>query len=370
MEYLFILIIGIVFSFFGPKSKLLNFIITLLIVVVIIKLMGAVSAAHSFDTDAYQAMYSWAPSTHRFEQGYMFLTYFFYNRGYTYQQFRLLASLIFTVILYCGVRRFTVNTATFFSLFMIFPFFVEATQVRNFYMFAIVLLGVSFLPARHGSRIALIVGCLTIMFSSLFQVSGIIYVLVPLLMLVPSRILVIVADYLISIFSLLVVFIHYFLPTTFIAKILSIVTNLSGRSNVDSIVALYSQGSSFSWVVLYLLAFIGVYILVRVVCSTSEMKNLLSTKALFCVFAIGILVIPALAGSADFERFLRNAITASLIIFSDFVWRRNSSLVNKIKIVPVVVVVMLMTTLAWKYWNPGVNGRFQYIPYISQIYKD
>ncbi|EPC58392.1 hypothetical protein Lpp189_10785 [Lacticaseibacillus paracasei subsp. paracasei Lpp189] len=97
--------------------------VTTFLIIVIALLMGGVTSLHSFDTGAYEWMYNLPPETHRFEWGYIHMSYWAYSQGIPFATFRLVSYSIFLVILYIAVRRFTPNTTMFFTLFLIFPFF-------------------------------------------------------------------------------------------------------------------------------------------------------------------------------------------------------------------------------------------------------
>lgn len=368
MVYVLTLLSGLLITLARPRSKYFMFITTMVVCGVIIYLMGTVSPMHSFDTAAYEYMYNLSPATHRFEQGYMWLSYFFYVHGWLFEQFRIFCSAIFVLVLYVGVKRFTDNTIMFFTLFLIFPFFVEATTVRNFYMFALVVLGTSML--KEGKIWRNVLASLIIACGSLFQVSGIVYLVVPLLFLLSPKALIRLGDYSIVILSSAVIVVHYFFPTTFVANLVQIIAELSGRSNVSEMANLYSQGSSFTKVIWYLIAFVVFYILLRFSLLSLNGAQSLRYKGVFCLVLVGIMVIPALAGSVDFERFLNNGICAGYVVFCQVYFTKYRDIVDRLKVVPIFLILVVCFTFAWRYWDSSPSGRLQYLPYIAQLRKD
>ncbi|EPC58393.1 hypothetical protein Lpp189_10790 [Lacticaseibacillus paracasei subsp. paracasei Lpp189] len=123
---------------------------------------------------------------------------------------------------------------------------------------------------------------------------------------------------------------------------------------------------------LYILAFASVYMFVlygwnKVISESGDDRRV---NALFAVVMIGIFAIPAMAGSSDFERFFRNAITAALILLAMFSFEKNVKLISRVKLLPVLLVIMGLTTTAWRYWDTSSTGRLQFLPYISQIQSD
>lgn len=370
MLYITALILGFLISLIQPRGKFIQFVITLILISIMAMLMGGVSSMHSFDTSAYEWMYSFSPDTHRFEWGYIHLSYWAFTHGIPYMTFRLISYSLFLSFLYIAVRRFTPNTVMFFSLFMVFPFFVEASQVRNFFMFALVMLGSSFLTERKVWPY--ITGIIIIASGSLFQTSGLIYILIPVLCFFSMSTLLRISLYLLPTFALFALLSHYFLSNTLLASILSLITKVSGRSDSGSIVSLYSQGSSFSRVILYILAFALIYLLVVYGRAKENVThvNIEKEKVLFSIMMIGIFAIPAMAGSADFERFLRNGICAAIVIFSMRSFEKNGNIFKRLTLIPVTIIVFALTTTAWRYWDTSDTGRYQYLPYISQVKKD
>lgn len=86
------------------------------------------------------------------------------------------------------------------------------------------------------------------------------------------------------------------------------------------------------------------------------------------IFLVGIIFIITLSGSADFERFIRGSIVALIIVFANYLDPKNfipRGMLAKRWVL--MFVAMLLFTTAWKYWDNGSEGRFQYMPYIIKV---
>src|SRR5699024_924105 len=114
MIYFFLLIIGIVFTILRINSVAIQNVYALVCIIAITFYITTVSPLHSYDTIAYQLYYTLPPITHRFEIGYMELSYFFFTHGFSYQFFRFTMTLFFQILMFLGVRKFTNNLILFY----------------------------------------------------------------------------------------------------------------------------------------------------------------------------------------------------------------------------------------------------------------
>ncbi|PTV01202.1 EpsG family protein [Limosilactobacillus reuteri] len=365
MLYIFLVSIGIILSLCNlTNNRIIKWMYTIAVLITMIYLMGTVSPYHSFDTSAYQFMYSLPPISHRFESGYMHLSYFFYVNGSTYETFRICSYALFVILMFIGVLQLTSNTIGFYSLYLIFPFFLDVTQVRQFFMFSLVVFGIGMLCTK--SKLLKAIGVLSILISPLFQMSGIIYYLLLILTKVHYKKLIKIMNYLIWILPIVTLIIHYAHLNKVFSRGLSLI--LSSRSNATESVALYTQGSSFSVVILYILSIMISYFMFRNMILKLENYEVKRKLFLTSVFLIGILSIPLLASSSDFERFIRNSIFALIIVFSVYMFQLKKIGSNVwIKNWGIMVCILILVTSSWKYWDTSVTGRNQFLPYIIKI---
>ncbi|MCT2872725.1 EpsG family protein [Limosilactobacillus fermentum] len=369
MIYLTVLIVGLLITALRVNSRIIQVIYALCALGTMAYLMGTVDTLHSFDTSAYEYMYSYLPSTHRFEAGYMNLTYWFYSHNVPYVEFRLISFAIFVVIMFMGIRLLTNNWIAFYSLYLIFPFFMDVTQVRQFFMFSLVIFG-SGIIARYKGKLSFLVGALIIILSCEFQSSGIVYVLLLFLMRFNYKKLLHIGEYLLWIESGLAVLLHFSNGNRVIQKALSVIVGITGRSDTESIISLYSQGSSFSRVTFYIMSIIlGFYVYRLLINSISEeVMSLRVRNVTTSMLLVGIIFIITLAGSADFERFLRGSIVAMIIVFANYMDPKN--IIPRgvlVKRWALMFIALLLFTTSWKYWDSSNEGRLQYLPYIIRV---
>lgn len=365
MLYVFLVLLGLFLSLFNlTKNKIVKIMYTIAVLITMVYLMGTVDPYHSFDTSAYQYMYSLPPITHRFESGYMYMSYYFYKKGFTYETFRICSYALFSFFMFIGVLQYTPNLICFYSLYLIFPFFLDVTQVRQYFMFSLVVFGIGLLYKKN--KCLRYIGIFAILISPLFQTSGFLYYLIFVLKRFNYKKLIKTLDYLIWILPIITIIVHYAHLNRIFSKGLAFI--LSSRSNAADSVNLYTQGSSFSTVILYIISIMIAYFIFKNI--ILDLKNFADYKKLLltAVFFIGVLTIPLLASSSDFERFIRNSIFILIIAFSlhTFQIKKIGSSIW-LKDWMLILCVFLITTSSWKYWDTSITGRNQFLPYIIKI---
>ena len=365
MIYIFLVIIGILLSLMGiVKNPYLKWTYILIALVTMIYLMGTVSPYHSFDTSAYMYMFNLPPSTHRFESGYMNLSYFFYVNGFSYETFRISSYFIFTLAMFIGVYQLTPNLIGFYSLYLIFPFFLDVTQVRQFFMTALVIFGAGMICTQKKSLRCL--GVVSILLSPLFQISGFLYYLLLIMHKISYKKTLRLMDYLIWMLPILTLVIHYAHLNKIISRVLGLF--LISRSNAVDSVNLYTQGSSFSITIYYILSIMLCYFLFRKIIIAAYKKNSLVRTILINIFFVGVISTPLLASSSDFERFIRMSILAFIITFSAYIYKVESIGSHTwLRAWLSLFCVVVLVTVSWKYWDTSVTGRNQYLPYIIKV---
>lgn len=368
MLYFFLLIIGIVFSALRINSMTIQNLYAIVVVIVLSFYIATVSPLHSYDTIAYQLYYSLPPITHRFEIGYMEMSYFFFTHGFNYQTFRLITTLIFQILLLLGVRKFTNNLILFYTLYMIFPFFIDSGQIRFSYMFSLIIFALSFLKEKNKQSI--IIACLLIILSSLFQVSGLIYLLVPILSLIPLKKLLRFSDMFLIVCVGFAIIMRIIPMNNIIGSFLNVVLQISGRSGTDHYVNLYSQGSSISVIIFYIISIIFTYLLFRkYLLGISGFVSVNTQQVLLSTFIIGIIFIPTLIASGDFERFLRCSVVVFSIVASIYLDANlQQSITVSVKNLVLILSLYVFITISWRYWTEN-GGLVQFIPYIIHIYS-
>ncbi|GJI54866.1 EpsG family protein [Lactiplantibacillus plantarum] len=174
---LFLTIFQNVISSVSKKFQHISGLITFMVLGYI---AGTANAAHNADYSLYLASYQMHLGN--FEKGYTYVSNLASASGLTYEQFRLISSIIVYLILYIAICRYTKNISTVAILYTFIIFPLDAIQVRNGMMLAIVALGISFLQKDCWKNY--ILSFMLIYFASLFHSLGLVFLTVPLLVLV------------------------------------------------------------------------------------------------------------------------------------------------------------------------------------------
>lgn len=338
------------------------------LVAYLVYLMGAITPGHSFDTYAYQLIYSWTPGSHRFEPLYMQLSYLFFRLGLPYIVFRTAYYGAAMAILWWAVKRFNGNMLTYFSIFAVYPFLVEITQVRNFGMIVLVALALSFLQDKN--KKSWVIACVLLILSFNLQASGLIYLAMPFLILVNGATMQKLVERGYLVMLVLTTIIHYFIPVDLANRLVSMGFRIAGRAKTDAFHH-FGSGASFSVAIGYFI-FLGVLILVWKYL-LSWQPGLLERReyrVLYAPMLIAVVSVLLIASSIDFERYIRDGFTLSLIAFSmyerEFIKRIDAS--RKFWL-PIAVLVVI-GTIAYHYWDPSSTGRLQYLIYLIQLFPN
>ena len=167
-------------------------------------------------------------------------------------------------------------------------------------------------------------------------------------------------------FRILTLVIHYAHLNKIISRVLGLF--LISRSNAVDSVNLYTQGSSFSITIYYILSIMLCYFLFRKIIIAAYKKNSLVRTVLINIFFVGVISIPLLASSSDFERFIRMSILAFIITFSAYIYKVESIGSHTwLRAWLSLFCVVVLVTVSWKYWDTSVTGRNQYLPYIIKV---
>ena len=114
---------------------------------------------------------------------------------------------------------------------------------------------------------------------------------------------------------------------------------------------------------------LGFYVYRLLINSISEeVMSLRVRNVTTSMLLVGIIFIITLAGSADFERFLRGSIVAMIIVFANYMDPKN--IIPRgvlVKRWALMFIALLLFTTSWKYWDSSNEGRLQYLPYIIKV---
>ncbi|MGV0167931.1 EpsG family protein [Furfurilactobacillus sp. WILCCON 0119] len=316
---------------------------SLLFSLVLAWLAGTVSIVNSFDAAAYAQFYGFPVGTRIFERGYMLITYWSAQLGYSYETFRLVSYIIAYLIFYLGIIRLTQRPAVFFAFYAFFPFLDDATQVRNFLMFSIVVFAYSLVTNRKLFNWCC--SALLIVIAAQFQTTGYLYLIGMVYLFVPQKYLKKAVNFSIGIFAAVILVAGAFWPVLFKALIPKL-ASISGRSNFQDSLSFYAtQGSSHgTWLFLIAYVLLSVILLIQL-----NQKKLYLDEAnqsnLLVLFLIGSIGVPLSIISESFNRIIRNSMMLMPLFIPGMIAIKNKIMVERKQYLKVVVPILVVVSM-------------------------
>ena len=183
MIYIFLwctFIINLINSIAKKHSKLISF--TLIIFLCIV--MGA--NTNNADYYSYEDLFNLQPNS--VEAGFLLIIKLFNFVGLNYVAFRLILAIVGILLIHQTVKKITDNFSCFYMLYFIFPFFIDAVQIRNFLAMSIFIYAVPCLMDDNlKNRIKYI---LLIILASSIHISAITYLIFLLVNKVKKNVLI------------------------------------------------------------------------------------------------------------------------------------------------------------------------------------
>lgn len=287
-------------------------IIPALLIVVAFVIMGFVPATIP-DYAQYSSMYYTDYS--QIEKGYAFFSKLFLSKGFEYSTFRLVCTIIGLIVMSIGVYRFTHDLSKFWAIYILFPFFMDIIQIRNFLMMSFVILASSFLVNINFKNVLLFLIFTTI--GSSFQSAGYFFY-IPLIFLLfrNNRVVkklfvgVIGLFCFLSLISRSIVYAIIAKATSIIGAESVITTKLSNYTN-DSV----NFGFLPYWILIILSYFIVRYSMKNILNDGLEKANLEKLKVIEAFSLTSLVSLPLIMVSLDFYRISRNVFPLVIIAF-------------------------------------------------------
>lgn len=332
-------------------------------------LAGSANPVTTTDYGMYYQQYiiSGLTGNFYFERGYSLLGTFFYHLGFNYAQFRFFFSMLIILVLYIGICRFTSNIALFVSIYGITCFFNDATQIRNFMMISLVIIGVSFLKEINLKNIVL--ATLFILLGAQFQSSGYYFLLILLIRLFPK-------GKILSNFKIVLIFEVVFSGIIIVlgkGRIIKLLTILAapfsnGRENlVSKISTQYVYGISGRKMILITVSVIMTLYLSKIM--ANNLKNNKNAQVLYTAIVSGMLSFPLIFIAIDYSRILRNTFLFFILLICIFYSNKKVQIEkNKKMILNLGILCTCLLTAFTNYylWGPLFQ---QSIPYLAQMKK-
>lgn len=372
MLFVFSELFQLIYQYFKRNSRIVG----LAGMLILGYLSGAVSLLHNSDYQTYEQIYE-NPVTqgNYFEHGYNIVSKYFYYHNWTYANFRMLICCISFVILFIGVSRFTKNVALFSATYGATIFFIDATQIRNLMMIALVTLGLSFLKNFNFKN--LLIASFLIWLSTEFQSLGYIYFLTLVLVVIFETILK----------STQRTYIEFFLPLSILTILLFFIAGMSKLSSVlvkiagiignrgnliEKISGQYTYGVGGQKLVLIMLAtFLGLLVIYQIFVLSakgSSLEEFKKIRILYLAVVTSVMCLPLLFMAIDYSRIQRTSFIFMMIgvaIFSENS-KRNSK-VDQITTWVLALIAVVVYGIVHNYtWGSLYT---QTIPYLIQFIK-
>lgn len=321
--YLFVLV-----SLFMKRFKYVS---TVLLSVAMGYFAGTMSPEYSNDTSSYLNFYGFSPESRVFETGYMKVANFFFNHGFDYFEFRTITYIIAFLVLWLGVVRIVKSPEVFYALYFPFTFINDATQVRNFWLVAILVFSISLVRNRGIFRI--FISILLICIAATIQNLAYLYLIPLILFWIPwnSRTLKIVIVGILGI-TLFSIGISFFGKSSVVfSNMIQSFGSLSSRADGADNLARYASASggvknlvrAFFESLTYMAA--SVYIITRFMKASENVNSIWSlhnrqNRIAFLIIVVSMIGVPITFVSMAFDRIMRNGfIIILLLIAKNFV---------------------------------------------------
>lgn len=302
-----------------------------------------------------------------FEKGYSWMTYVFYIHGFTYAQFRLIASFITFALLFCGAICFTNNVALFTGLYGVTFFFNDATQFRNMMMISLIVLGAGMLAKE--SKIAKIAGLMFILLSTQFHSLGYIFALfiVVFNFIDFNKIKKYFSKYVAATFiigAIIATFPEYL--SNMLVKIILVVRG--GTTSMDiAHMERYGRGNNIIYVFIMWMSLYFTYLLLKQFLEKhTQILNQNQIKLLMIGSSVAFLSSILFVIAPDYSRLSRNAYLFIILVACNLMNYGTTKFTKKaMKNFVIVLMAISLTTVV----DNGIWGStyLQSIPYLAQI---
>lgn len=240
------------------------------------------------------------------EYGFYYITRFFYLLGFSYNQFLVVLTIVCFALITTTVRTFIKNNSSlFFVLYIIYPFFLDIVQIRNFIVMSILIYASHFLLNNDLKGKAKFLLCIII--ASSFQLIAILYL--PLLFATQIKNRKVQK-------ILFAIFLSFLILVSFNNSFIDYISNFIIKySNIEKMEFIFSKRVNFGFLIPFLLQiFISIFLTISkkiIDNGTNFEDNSLEIQYFNLIYAVNIisyLYIPFYMISSNFIRILRNLI--------------------------------------------------------------
>lgn len=373
MSYLILLIFFWYVLTLLPKQEITSYLDTINISIVspiILFFLVVIMGGNNSNPDApvYNTIYNMGLNYTK-DPGFAHIMVFFSSRGWPYEMVRLLLVFVGLVLVSFTVKKYVPARYRSFTylLYFVFPFFMDAVQLRNFLVMCILTFSFPLLNNRKISD-KLIYIVLIWLASTLQQVASVYYLLVFLYYVIKNKKLKYIF---LKVYKTLLVLI---LILGWNPKIISIFSNTVNSYMGNDFVDLSHYlvvSTKWGWIIYWLNIFINIFLLkLSVVYSKNyeamypferaRLSYKLSDLAEFILYVnlTYIFILPFIVINVDFYRIYRNFSILNYIVYTNIIltYGKKSQFLkrNRIKTLTVMMIVNVILTFIWQFPMAGM----------------
>lgn len=144
--WIIILYIIIVFMYIIEKitRKCFSNILPVMLLIYMIVVMGANTYNPDLNSGIHDVYYRIYMQEEIFikDIGYGLIMVVFKNIGFSYEMFRMITSLVGILLINSTVKKYIKNTTLLYLIYIVYPFYLDVVQIRNFLMVSIIIFAI------------------------------------------------------------------------------------------------------------------------------------------------------------------------------------------------------------------------------------
>lgn len=320
-------------SLFKFKNIIIGVIIGILLVIKSSNMPYYVS-----DYIVYQTNYNLRLDT--MEPGYEFISGICYQLGMSYQTFRTLLIFFFFIIMIIALILLKTNVGLFLSLYAIFPFFVDAIQMRILGVVSFLVLATAVYKSNLKFKILLTE--LAIIGAAMFHSIAYIFILFPIIKILKDKFSDTKALSILIVLELITGFIiKTFSNVGFISVVANFIQELSGRDELaDTLTSFYTSQQSLLWIIIWWIIMVLFYVVVMFMYNhiPSEVSEKSILEFPIIIIILSSVAIPLIVVSGTYSRIYRIAFVMSFLILSQYLVKGQ----NKIGIKLIIIILYII----------------------------
>lgn len=338
---------------------------------------GDASPTTTLDYASYEYYYNLLVTGlpgNRMEWCYTLLSNVAINYNLDYATFRILLVSATFLVLFFTVLRLTKKPVLFASIFMLFPFFNEVTQVRSFVAYTIVLLGISFMRYKVSFK-GILFFELSVLLAMGFHSSAGIFLFLPIISMVIQKRGIAKIFKEVTIFSILFACFLMIMSVgnVFVNLIGSVLNVVAGPQVSSTFVNLmsHSDGSTVLFVTVFF-SYVGLTSILYLCVDNNHCLTYLKDDPMFKIcFSLLLfieLLVPMLLISRDLVRFPRFGFEVCFLVIGTILFALEKN--NQTKTWFLIFSILCISVGGWEIYYVYGPPFWDSIPYIAHLINE